>query len=250
MGKTRLFTAAILGQMADVCELAGICDSNPGRLDLANKWIAGQKKTKAVPQYSDGEFDRMIKEQNPDVVIVTTQDSFHDKYIVRAMELGCDVITEKPMTIDEKKCRRIVEAVKRTGRKVRVTFNYRYSPPRSQVKEILMSGVIGRIISVDFQWLLDTSHGADYFRRWHREKKNSGGLMVHKATHHFDLVNWWLSANPVEVFGMGARRFYGDRSGLAAKLRLSGHAERCLNCKYNNGFCKFAINLRYRNFKR
>ena len=46
--------------------------------------------------------------------------------------------------------------------------------------------------SVHFEWVLDTVHGADYFRRWHRDKANSGGLLVHKATHHFDLVNWWL----------------------------------------------------------
>ena len=59
-----------------------------------------------------------------------------------------------------------------------------------------MSGVIGDVLSVDFHWMLDTHHGADYFRRWHRNKQNSGGLMVHKATHHFDLVNWWLSSVP------------------------------------------------------
>ena len=46
------------------------------------------------------------------------------------------------------------------------------------------------------EWLLDTRHGADYFRRWHRNKNNSGGLMVHKATHHFDLVNWWMIPTP------------------------------------------------------
>jgi predicted dehydrogenase len=62
---------------------------------------------------------------------------------------------------------------------------------------------------VDFSWVLDTSHGADYFRRWHREKENSGGLLVHKASHHFDLVNWWVDAYPAEVFAMGGLRFYG-----------------------------------------
>jgi predicted dehydrogenase len=241
-GRSRMFTAAILGKHADACELAGICDKNPGRLDLANRWIASEYKAGKVAQYSEREFKRMIREQRPDIVVVTTQDSAHDKYIALAMEMGCDVITEKPMTIDEKKCRRIIDGVKRTGRKVRVSFNYRYSPPRSQIKEILMSGAIGRIISVDFQWLLDTSHGADYFRRWHREKKNSGGLMVHKATHHFDLVNWWLSANPVEVFAMGGRKFYGDKSGMVEKLGLSGHAERCLECAHKRK-CRFALDI-------
>lgn len=241
-GRSRMYTEAVLCKMADVSELVGICDNNCGRLRLANRWITGELKKKPAPEYPDTAFDRMVKEQHPDVVIVTTRDCFHDKYIVRALALGCNVITEKPMTIDEKKCRRIIDAVKSTGRSVRVTFNYRYSPPRTQVKEILMSGTIGKILSVDFQWLLDTSHGADYFHRWHREKKNSGGLMVHKATHHFDLVNWWLSANPVEVFAMGARRFYGAESGLTKQYKLAGHAERCWHCRHK-GKCRFYIDL-------
>ena len=76
------------------------------------------------------------------------------------------------------------------------------------MKELLQSGVIGEVISVHFEWLLDTVHGADYFRRWHRDKRNSGGLMVHKSTHQFDLVNWWLDSTPQTVFGMGGLRFY------------------------------------------
>jgi predicted dehydrogenase len=184
----------------------------------------------------------MLREQKPDVVIVTTKDCFHDKYIVRALELGCDAITEKPMTIDENKCRRIIDTARKTGRKVRVTFNYRYSPPRTQVKDLLMKGTIGEVLSVDFHWMLNTDHGADYYRRWHREKKNSGGLLVHKATHHFDLVNWWLAARPVEVFAMGARRFYGDRSGMAERYGLQGHAERCHACRYG-AKCRFFLDM-------
>ena len=57
--------------------------------------------------------------------------------------------------------------------------------------------------------MLDTSHGADYFRRWHREKQNSGGLLVHKSTHHFDLVNYWIDSYPQDVFAMGDTLFYG-----------------------------------------
>ena len=53
----------------------------------------------------------------------------------------------------------------------------------------LASGTIGKVISVHFEWMLDTVHGADYFRRWHRLKEKSGGLMVHKSGHHFDLVS-------------------------------------------------------------
>ena len=60
-----------------------------------------------------------------------------------------------------------------------------------------------------FEWLLDTAHGADYFRRWHRLKDVSGGLLVHKSTHHFDLVNWWLADVPTRVYASGGLKFYG-----------------------------------------
>ena len=66
-----------------------------------------------------------------------------------------------------------------------MTFNYRYTPARTQLKDILMSGAIGEITAVDFRWYLDRVHGADYFRRWHRYKEKSGGLLVHKSTPPF-----------------------------------------------------------------
>jgi predicted dehydrogenase len=156
------------------------------------------------------------------------------------MEAGCDVITEKPMTTDAEKCRAILEAQKRTGRSCRVTFNYRYSPPRSQVKDLLMSGEIGEVLSVDFHWLLNTHHGADYFRRWHSKKKNSGGLLVHKSTHHFDLVNWWLGAMPVAVMASGKREFYTPTT--ARRLGLSGAHERCHTCP-ETAKCGFFMDL-------
>lgn len=115
------------------------------------------------------QFEDMIRETRPDVIIVTTMDRTHDDYIVRALHAGCDVITEKPMTIDEKRALRILDAIEETGRQVRVAFNYRYAPHHSKVRELLMNGAIGDVFSVHFEWLLNTEHGADYFRRWHRE---------------------------------------------------------------------------------
>jgi predicted dehydrogenase len=75
--------------------------------------------------------------------------------------------------------------------------------------------VIGKIKHVDFEYMLNTSHGADYFRRWHSYKQFSGGLLVHKATHHFDLLNWWLDAIPEQVFAWGDLVFYGKQNAIA-----------------------------------
>lgn len=242
-GRGWYYTKALVKDLRAECELAGICDNNRGRLELCNRRITGELKGKAVPVYPDTQFDRMIKEQKPDVVVVTSKDSTHDRYLVRAMGLGCDVVVEKPMTIDEKKCQRIIDAANKTKQDIKVTFNCRYMPLMMQVKKILMSGAAGKILSVDLRWMLDVNHGASYFRRWHAQKKNSGGLLLHKATHHLDLVNWFLSANPVEVFAMGARRFYGDKSGTAERLGLKGHAQRCLECKHQKK-CRFFFDIK------
>ncbi|HVU33214.1 MAG TPA: Gfo/Idh/MocA family oxidoreductase [Opitutaceae bacterium] len=217
-------------------ELVGVCDVNAGRVDLARR-RSTQNGARVPAGYAAADFGRMIAETKPHVVIVTTTDSAHHEYLVRAMEAGCDVITEKPMTVDAAKCREIIEARRRTGRNCRVTFNYRYSPARSQVKELLMSGEIGEVLSVDFHWLLNTHHGADYFRRWHSQKRFSGGLFVHKATHHFDLVNWWLGATPVSVAAMGKREFYTPAT--ARRMGLTGPHERCHTCPEQErcGFC-------------
>jgi predicted dehydrogenase len=93
-----------------------------------------------------------------------------------------------------------------------VTFNYRYMPQSTRVRDLIMRGVIGTPLKVDFLWTLDVRHGADYFRRWHREKDKSGGLLVHKATHHFDLVNFWIDSHPKEVFAFGDLSFYGKEN--------------------------------------
>ena len=225
-GRSRMYLEAVGKTFSGTSRLVALCDSNRGRLELA---AALPFVAPCAPRlYSDNDFERMLVETHPDAVIVVCQDSAHDAYICRAMELGCDVITEKPMTIDAERAQRILDTQKRTGRKVRVTFNYRYSPPRTQVKDLLMSGVIGDILSVDFQWMLDTVHGADYFRRWHRNKRNSGGLLVHKSTHHFDLVNWWLSAMPEAVVATGHRRFATPQT--AQRLGLNNPGPRCTDC--------------------
>ncbi len=208
-GRARFFYGAVVKDFKETSELLAFCDINKTRMDFSNKILQEEFNVKPVRTYMFYEFDDMIKKEKPDIVIVTSIDRTHHKYIIRAMELGCDVITEKPMTVDEVKCQEILDAVERTGQKLRVSFNYRYAPHNTKLRELIMDDTIGKINSVHFEWLLDTSHGADYFRRWHRDKRNSGGLMVHKSTHHFDLVNFWLGTQPKTVFGMGDLMFYG-----------------------------------------
>ncbi|MFB9278937.1 Gfo/Idh/MocA family protein [Cohnella cellulosilytica] len=211
-GRAEFFYSAIATSYRETSELLAFCDTNQTRMNYANRQLTERYGYHAVATYKSEQFEEMIAKERPDAVIVTSMDRTHHKYIIRAMELGCDVVTEKPMTVDEKKCQDILDAVERTGRNVRVTFNYRYAPHHTKARELIEDGTIGKVTSVHFEWLLNTQHGADYFRRWHRDKRNSGGLLVHKSTHHFDLVNFWIGSEPETVFAFGDLLFYGKEN--------------------------------------
>jgi predicted dehydrogenase len=214
-GRAAMYVDATCGTYAESSELVGLCDPSTTRMRFHNERLAHKFGLEHRPEYDPRDFERMLREQRPDTVIVTTLDAHHDDYIVRAMDVGSDVLTEKPMTTDATKARAIFDAIERTGRSLRVAFNYRYAPGYTALRKVIADGLIGTPMLVDFHWMLDTSHGADYFRRWHRQKINSGGLLVHKATHHFDLVNWWIDAWPEEVFARGGLRFYGPESAAS-----------------------------------
>lgn len=210
-----MFAEPLAKEFTDVAQICGIFDPNRVRSTYIAKRCGGD-----IPIYTD--FAAMMQACRPDVVIVASMDSTHCRYIVAALEQGCDVICEKPIAINEEQCRQILAAEKKSGKKVTVTFNYRFTPYVTRIKELLRQGVIGKPLAVDFEYLLDRVHGADYYRRWHRRRENSGGLLVHKATHHFDFLSWWLDVQPESVHANGYLRFYGANGVY--------RGERCKTC--------------------
>ncbi len=214
-GRAEMFIEAI-AKYRDNNRLCGLCDISQVRLDYYNRRLCDEWNHPRVPTCKPPDLQAMLYQHRPDAVIVTSgPDSTHHEYILAALASGCDAITEKPMTIDAEKCRAIMDAAARSDRRITVCFNYRWQAAPTQIKRLLSEGAIGAVKSVTMEYALDTSHGADYFRRWHAQKENSGGLLVHKATHHFDLVNWWLDAIPAEVFAWGGLVFYGKENAVA-----------------------------------
>ncbi|ASB49715.1 Gfo/Idh/MocA family oxidoreductase [Alkalitalea saponilacus] len=212
-----MFGRDLLRQYGEYVELVGLCDINPGRLRYADGYIGAN-----CPTFTD--LEEMIRKQKPEVIIVTSEDSSHHTVIIKAMEMGCDIITEKPLTIDEGKAQEILDAQKRTGREIIVTFNYRYPPYRAKMKQLINDGLIGDINTVEFHWNIDHSHLTRYMQRWHGYKDHGGTLWVHKSTHHFDMVNWFLDSEPKEVFAYASL----DRYGKNGKFR----GKNCRNCEY------------------
>ena len=87
----------------------------------------------------------------------------------------------------------------------------------TKIKEIVSSGEIGDVFSVHFEWLLTRNmeygaHGKTYFHRWNARMAKSGGLLVHKSTHHFDLINWFIDQHPSRVSAFANLRLYGAKN--------------------------------------
>lgn len=207
----------------DVIDYVGLCDINPGRLDYALQHMGVD-----CPVFTD--FDAMLAQARPDLVIVTTVDSTHDEFIVKGLRAGLDVVTEKPMTTDETKCQAILDAADESTGELIVALNYRYGIIFSRLKEHLLKEKIGPLTSIDFNWYLNTYHGASYFRRWHGLRAKGGTLLCHKSAHHFDLLNWWIDSEPVEVHAYGSLEHYGHNNPFRGK--------RCMDCPHTDK-CEF-----------
>ncbi len=216
-----MFGTDLLRNYSDYVELVGLCDINPGRLG-----VAGQTIGAGIPTFTS--LEEMISKQEPQTLIVTTEDSSHHEVIIKGMEMGCDIITEKPVTIDEVKAQAIIDAERKYGKKVIVTFNYRYPPYRAKIKELIMEGLIGDVRSVDFHWNIHHSHLQQYMMRWHGESNRGGTLWVHKATHHFDMANWLINSEPAQVQAFGTLERFGSKGPFRGKnCRNCAHTAKC-----------------------
>lgn len=211
-----MFLFPLASDFREHAEIVAFCDISRIRMEFfVDELRRLYNYESPIALFQVDEFDRLLAEQKPDVMLVTSVDATHADYIVRSLHAGCDVIVEKPLAIRADQLAAIEEAVKATGREVRVAFNYRWAPAVTKVWELLNAGEIGTVTHVHFEYLLDTKHGADYFRRWHARMENSGGLLVHKSTHHFDLVNWWIDSIPETVSANGKLMFYGKENAVA-----------------------------------
>jgi predicted dehydrogenase len=205
---------------ADVIEFVGLCDINPGRLAFGKSFIG----VPDCPTFAS--FDEMLAVAKPDLVMVTTVDNTHDEFIVKSLNAGINVVTEKPMTTTADKCQSIVNAARNSSAQLIMGFNYRYGSVFTKLKKMLSAGSIGDVTSVDFNWYLNNYHGASYFRRWHGIREKGGTLLLHKAAHHFDLLNWWIGSDPVEVHAYGGLEHYGHNNAF--------RSARCTGCEFKD----------------
>lgn len=227
-----MFIEPVVKNFSKDNRIVGLLDVDPRRHVICKEKFP---ELKQVPTYSPDQFNEMIKETDANTVIVTSRDDTHIEYILQGLKHGLHVITEKPMVTTAEDAKQVLEAEEKSSGKVTVAFNYRYNAFHRKIKELILDGKIGRVTSVDLNWYIDTYHGASYFKRWNRMRDHSGGLSIHKSTHHFDLVNWWIDQSPEQVFAYGDLNYYGKDSELnpsPVDHRFCGTCNEQLYCDY------------------
>ena len=227
-----MYIKPMVNQFAHCAELVGLLDIDPLRFKVCKELVP---EAQHAPEYLAADFEKMIAEQKPDAIIVTSMDCTHIDYILGGLKHDLEVICEKPMTTNTADALKVMEAEKKSKGKVICTFNYRYSPFSRKYREMILEGKLGRITHVDLTWYIDIKHGSSYFHRWNRMRENSGSLSIHKSSHHFDLVNWWIDGVPEKVHAFGALNHYGPDAPFNPSKKDGRHCNECkefMNCKY------------------
>lgn len=162
-----------------------------------------------VALYTPDQLDALFTEMRPDAVIIASPDHTHGAYIEAALARGVEVISEKPMVATAAQAARVLAAEQASTASVRVTHNLRYTARHRAIKELLDAGAVGRVLHVALDYRVDVRHGASYFLRWNRRRSASGGLTIHKSSHHLDLIAWWLGQRAATAYALGGRDYYG-----------------------------------------
>ncbi|MFG2681334.1 Gfo/Idh/MocA family protein [Streptomyces sp. NPDC048392] len=154
------------------------------------------------------DLDRILVGDRPDLVVVATPDASHRDYAAQALAAGITTLVEKPLATTAEDAFALVHADATSPGRLLVGHNLRFTNLHREVHALLADGRIGTVTSADFRYTLSPSHTRSYYTRWHRIRAASGGLEVTKASHHLDLLAWWLGAPPSAVTAQLERRHY------------------------------------------
>lgn len=208
-------------QQKDKFKITNVCDINPVRL---NKY--GETFAVAEANRFDDE-DTFFAEKRSDVLFITTQDRMHVRMAKKALNLGYDIVLEKPISDDAEELRELSRLAHEKQRKIMVCHVLRYTVTMRKLKEILNSGAIGKLVSIDHTENVVYWHEAhSYVRGNWRNRKLATPMIMAKCCHDLDLLQDFAGSKCTSVASMGSLAYF------KSEFKPEGAADRCVNCKY------------------
>ena len=216
----------------DDAQIVALADVSPIRTEAINKYIG-------LPESAifDGAESIFAAGKLADVMIIATQDSQHKEHALKAMELGYDLILEKPISNKLEDIVAIADAAERLGRQVLVCHVLRYTPFYRQVKQLIDDGVVGKVQTIQAAEDVGYYHIAHSFVRgnWHKEA-DSSPMILAKCCHDMDILGWLIGKHCQRLTSFGSLDYF------TAENAPEGSAERCADCQLD---CPFHANRFY-----
>lgn len=247
MGMDKTISVAIIGcgsrgqnvygkymfESKDKFKILALCDTNEKMLE-----IAGEKfQVEAENRFTDP--TEFFQEKRADALVLATQDRDHVWMCVQALKLGYDVLLEKPVSPVESELYELLDAQKRYGGKVIVCHVLRYAPAFIKVKQIIDSGEIGKIVSIDWTEQVAYWHQAHSFVRgnWRNDQETSP-MIMQKCCHDLDLIQYYVNSKCDYVYSVGDLAFFNRKN------QPKGASDRCQDCIYINS-CPYSAEKLY-----
>lgn len=220
-----LFIKPLHAEKYPESKIIGIYDSNFKRAEFVSSLASYH-----IPViYS---LDQIENSCHPDIIVIATPDYTHVPLISYLLShTNARIMCEKPLCTSLEQAYYLKSLSSKLKNRISVLLNSRFMPINTEIKKILQTGCIGIPLKINYHWNIDIQHGAEYFRRWHSDQNKSGGLLVHKSCHHFDLLNWWLEDTPYSISSEANTIFYTP---------THNHGHNCRNCDLE---CPLRINL-------
>jgi predicted dehydrogenase len=196
----------------DQVEIVALSDPNPHSIEESKKAFNPSAKV-----YKSAKA--LANDPALDWVMIGSWNCFHAKQAIAAFKAGKHVFCEKPLALTVKDCLAMRDAWRASGKMFSIGFTLRYSPHYRRIKEILASGKIGRIISMEFNETLDFNHGGYIHSDWRRKTEWAGSHLLEKCCHDLDLVNWMTDSIAVRAASFGGTDFFTP-ANLHHKERL------------------------------
>jgi predicted dehydrogenase len=203
-------------------KIRALCDPNPHSIsEIKEKFSAN------VEVYEN--YEKLIRDTDVDWVFIGSWNCFHKDQILAAFRAGKHVFSEKPLALSVDDCIKIRDAQVKSGCKFVIGFTLRYSPHYRKIKEIVASGKIGKIISMEFNETLDPEHGGFIHSDWRRKKAWAGSHILEKCCHDLDVANWITQSFVLKTATFGGCDFFLEKNSKESS-RLS---------KLKDGACVF-----------
>ena len=188
------------------CTLAAVCDLKRDRMEE----FAVRAGAVDAEMFTDAEA--MLDSGKIDACLVCVPDALHAKFAIAALKRNIHLILEKPMALTVEDCDAIIEANKQHPVVLQIGFVMREIVFYKKIHELIQSGELGHVMSIQADESLSVMHGASYMRRWHRYAKNCGGFIMAKCCHDFDIFTMLANSEPVRVASFGGLDFFLPRN--------------------------------------